>query len=138
MEDSASFPFLADASTPAGSLPFLTLTLRHETRSVEIQGLIDTGASVNVLPYDLGIRLGGSWNAEAPTIELTGNLARFKAQPLIVTVEVAHFGPIRMAFAWTKATDVPLILGQVNFFMEFDVCFFRSMNRFEVRPRSPA
>lgn len=39
---------------------------------------------------------------------------------------VASFPPVERAFAWTQATDVPMILGQVNFFVEFDVCFFRS------------
>ena len=29
----------------------------------------------------------------------------------------------------------PLLLGQVNFFMEFDVCLFRSGGSFEVRPK---
>jgi|GEM_PF-3158502 len=31
-----------------------------------------------------------------------------------------------------KAT---LILGQANFFLEFDVCFFRARSEFEVRPK---
>ncbi len=27
-------------------------------------------------------------------------------------------------------------LGQANFFMEFDICFFRSQLEFEIKPRS--
>ncbi|BAZ09747.1 hypothetical protein NIES4071_15570 [Calothrix sp. NIES-4071] len=30
---------------------------------------------------------------------------------------------------------LPLILGQANFFMEFDVCFYRSQKLFEVTPK---
>ncbi|WP_244913187.1 hypothetical protein [Phormidesmis priestleyi] len=37
---------------------------------------------------------------------------------------VGEFEPLQLVFAWTQATNVPLILGQVNFFMEFDVCFY--------------
>ncbi len=33
--------------------------------------------------------------------------------------------------------DIPLILGQTNFFMEFDVCFYRSKLEFEIKPTSP-
>jgi hypothetical protein len=33
---------------------------------------------------------------------------------------------------------VAMILGQVNFFMEFDVCFFRSQAAFEVTPKGKA
>jgi hypothetical protein len=32
--------------------------------------------------------------------------------------------------------NVPLILGQVNFFMEFDICFYRSQLQFEISPKS--
>jgi len=28
-----------------------------------------------------------------------------------------------------------LILGQTNFFLEFDVCFYRSKQEFEVKPK---
>ena len=41
-----------------------------------------------------------------------------------------------MAFAWAQSDAVGIILGQVNFFLEFDVCFFRSRASFEVRPKT--
>ncbi|CDM93534.1 hypothetical protein SPLC1_S050450 [Arthrospira platensis C1] len=40
-----------------------------------------------------------------------------------------------MVFAWTKNLDTSLILGQTNFFMEFEVCFYRSRMEFEVKPK---
>ena len=40
---------------------------------------------------------------------------------------------MRLAFAWTNSNDLPVILGQVNFFFEFDVCFLRSRLLFEIR-----
>ena len=108
----------------------------HEDQALEALGLVDTGSTVNVLPYHLGLQLGALWNPSDQALELTGNLAQFEARPLIVTAQVADYPPIRLAFAWTKAEQVPVILGQVNFFLEFDVCIFRSQGRFEVRPRS--
>jgi hypothetical protein len=45
---------------------------------------------------------------------------------------------VQLVFAWTKAVQVPLILGQVNFFMEFDVCFYRSQLYFAVSPKNKA
>lgn len=53
-----------------------------------------------------------------------------------VTAWVGEFEPVRLAFAWVKGKDVPLILGQTNFFMEFNVCFYRSKLEFEVMPKS--
>jgi len=47
--------------------------------------------------------------------------------------EIGDFPPVRLAF---ESNDVPLILGQMNFSMEFDVCFYRSQLEFEVKPRS--
>uniref|UniRef100_UPI0030DCF34B hypothetical protein n=1 Tax=Pseudanabaena sp. UWO311 TaxID=2487337 RepID=UPI0030DCF34B len=49
-----------------------------------------------------------------------------------MNAKVSDFEPARLVFAWTKAPNVPLILGQVNFFMQFDVCFYRSQLSFEV------
>ena len=43
---------------------------------------------------------------------------------------------MRLAFAWTRSDEVPLLLGQVNFFMEFDVCFYRSRYAFDLRPKN--
>jgi len=40
--------------------------------------------------------------------------------------------PVQLAFAWTAAREVPVIFGQLNFFMEFDVCFFRNELAFEL------
>lgn len=35
-----------------------------------------------------------------------------------------------------KTNNAPLILGQTNFFMEFEVCFYRFKLEFELKPRS--
>jgi len=39
-------------------------------------GLLDTGASVNVLPYNVGVQLGASWEEQRFSVTLAGNLAR--------------------------------------------------------------
>jgi hypothetical protein len=119
----------------ASSLPYLPLTLSHQGTALSVSGLLDTGATVNVLPYDIGRQLGAVWNQQTTPVHLTGNLARFEARVLIVSATVGGFVPVRLAFTWTRASDVPLILGQVNFFLEFDVCFFRSQKIFEVKPK---
>ena len=98
---------------------------------------MDSGATVNVLPYGLGVELGAVWDDSRATIRLAGNLGNFAAMPLAVNAEISGFPPVRLVFAWTQAENAPLILGQMNFFMEFDVCFFRSKLEFEVTPKSP-
>jgi hypothetical protein len=113
------------------SLPRLTFLLSLGSREVEVTGLADSGATVNVLPYEIGIRLGEIWDDSRPHIRLAGNLGNFPAIPLAATAKIGDFRPVRLMFAWVKA-DAPLILGQTNFFMEFDVCFYRSSLEFEI------
>jgi hypothetical protein len=117
------------------SLPRLPLILRYDKEIVHVVGLVDSGATVNVLPYQVGIELGAVWDDRKAVIRLTGNLGNVAAQPIFPTAEIGGFSPIRLAFAWSRSDDVPLLLGQMNFFMEFEVCFYRSRLEFEVKPR---
>lgn len=128
-----------DASHTARSLlPYLPITLRHGTHAVTVPGLLDTGSTVNVLPYNVGLQLGLVWEQQPTRVHLTGNLARLPARGVIVSGQVASFPPVELAFAWTQSTEVPVILGHVNFFMEFDVCFFGSQAAFEINPKHKA
>jgi hypothetical protein len=122
--------------TIASELAYLPIELSTVNGSVELQGLLDSGSTVNVLPYTIGLALGFSWEQQTIPIALTGSLSKVPAFGVIVTGKVASFPPVEMAFAWTQAANVPLLLGQVNFFMEFDVCFFRSQAIFEVKPKA--
>ncbi len=116
-------------------MPYLPLMLNLNDQFLNTEGLIDTGASVNVLPYELGLQLGLIWEDETLSVLLAGNLARFEARAIVVNAQVSSFPTVNLAFAWTQAAEVPLILGQANFLFEFEVCFFRARSEFEVRPK---
>lgn len=128
----------AASRTDGSRLAYLPITLSHGTNVLDVEGLLDTGSTVNVLPYAVGLQLGFVWEQQPTQVHLTGSLARLPARGVIVSGHVASFPPVELVFAWTQATEVPLILGQVNFFMEFDVCFFRSQAAFEVQPKGNA
>ena len=49
--------------------------------------------------------------------------------------EIGNLPAVKLAFAWVQRSGLPVILGQTNFFLEFDV-FYRSRLEFEVRPKS--
>jgi hypothetical protein len=63
MSDVASFLYTAvkNARGEIALRPLLSLTLTYGGTTVEATGLHDTGADVDVLPYHLGITLGGKW-----------------------------------------------------------------------------
>lgn len=63
------------------SLPRLPLTLRYAEQTIEVMGLVDSGAIVNVLPYEVGIQLGAQWEDQKATIPLAGNLGKQLAIP---------------------------------------------------------
>ena len=137
MRDALRFPFVAaDSALGEASLrPVLPIDLLLRGRTMATTGLLDTGSSVNVLPFGVGIALGAVWGEQATRLSLTGNLARYEARLLLLEAQVNPFPPVRLAFAWTAAENVPLLLGQVNFFMEFNVCFYRSELAFEIVPK---
>jgi hypothetical protein len=112
----------------------LTLIARQ---NLVTSGLVDGGAAVNVLPYALGSQLGFDWDQETRAIALSANLAAVEARVVVLSAVIGHFPPVRLAFAWARTDAIPVILGQVNFFLEFDICFFRSRGVFEVRPNHP-
>ena len=113
--------------------PILPIRLNANNRVLDAVGLIDSGADVNVLPHGAGLALGFAWESQKPLSRLSGNLGRYESRGVAITVQVASFAPVRLVFAWTQTQDAPLILGQVNFFTEFEVCFFQAKGTFEVR-----
>ena len=129
------FPYTVTAPTQNefDSLPRLPLTLQIDRHRVEAVGLVDSGATVNVLPYDIGLQLGELWEDRKAIIKLAGNLGGFAAQPVFAMATIGDLAPIRLVFAWTRSNSVSLILGQMNFFMEFEVCFFRKQREFEIK-----
>jgi aspartyl protease len=137
MSQAEQYPFVTmDPTLGAASLlPYLPVMLTFRQRSVSVMGLLDSAATVNVLPSDVGRQLGAVWEEQTTAVQLTGNLAQQEARVLVVSATVGKFAPVRLAFAWTQSNAVPVLLGQVNFFMEFDVCLFRSRSLFEVKPK---
>lgn len=48
---------------------------------------------------------------------------------------VEEFPTVELAFAWTRDRNAPLVLGQMNFFLEFNVCFYCADLVFEISPK---
>jgi hypothetical protein len=119
-----------------GKSPYLPLTLTYGEQSIATAGLLDTGSSINVLPYNIGLQLGAIWENQRVPVPLAGNLARFEARALLLRAKVDQFAPVDLAFAWTQNPNAPLLLGHMNFFLLFDVCFYRADVAFEITQRS--
>lgn len=137
MRDAQQFSFLEgfDAFGVPDALPQLPLSLTYRGVAIEGSALLDTGASVNVLPHSMGTELGAVWEEQTTSVTLAGNLAAVEARGLLVSAQIGDFAPVRLVFVWSSSDDVPFLMGRMNFFLEFDVCFYRSQLIFEVRPK---
>lgn len=56
MPSTIEFPFSDDEA-----LPTIPIALSHAGFSVSANALLDTGSTVNLLPYDIGLQLGAIW-----------------------------------------------------------------------------
>lgn len=106
-------------------MPFVSLTLSYQDRSIEVSALVDSGASVSVLPYDVGLELGLNWEAQKVPAPLWVNVKDAQAWGVVVTGRINPFPQFPLVFAWTRKTsqEVPILLGQTNFFQTFKVLF---------------
>ncbi len=100
----------------ASALPYVPIVFGHGEREMAVSGLVDSGTTLNVLSYDLGLQLGAVWEQQTVPVALAGNLTDAEARAIVLTVRIGRFAPVRLAFAWTRAASnrVPLILGQVQ------------------------
>ena len=88
MRNAEQYPFVSiDIALGEASLrPYLPLTLIDQRSSVTASDLLDTGASVNLLPYLVGIELGYVWERQTTALSLTGNLPQYEARVVLVQV----------------------------------------------------
>lgn len=117
------------------SVPRVPLILQANKRQLETNALVDSGAMVSVMPFDMGKQLGMRWNEREAKVNLGGIARGSGSMPILVSARIGDYAPVDLMFAWTKRNDVPLILGQVDFFMYFRVCFERYNLEFEITPR---
>jgi len=131
------FPYVQMAADQTSLSPRLPIELRLNGHAMRVQALVDTGSTVNVLPYSVGIALGAVWEEQKTQVRLAGNLAQVEARGLLVTGFLPDVTPepFDLVFAWANSPQVPLLLGQINFFMTFNVCFYRAEAAFEVSAR---
>src|SRR5437870_5263936 len=89
-------------------MPYVPIKLINKGLSVEKMALVDSGATINVLPYQLGIDLGFDWDNKKANIPLGGILAHHLAIGVVLIGVINSSDLVPLAFAWSN-TDTPLI-----------------------------
>jgi hypothetical protein len=118
---------------PVG-MPLIELRLANAAYRTTASALVDSGAALNILPFDIGIELGLNWEQQTFSLDLGGTLSGTQAYAVLLKAELAPFEPVDLAFAWVarSSSNVRLLLGQVNFFQVFDVHFYGQQQMFEI------
>lgn len=123
------------AALPGSMMPRLTLHVFSEDHAVQLSGIVDSGSATNLLPYEVGRSLGFDWNRQRRLGRLAGGLSNVESRAVSVLAsfpEIVGANEIPLIFAQANSNEVPVLLGQTNFFMEFNACFYHSQNYFEV------
>jgi len=133
----ATFPYVQQnpAFGIAGYMPCMPIELQFGSNFAAVYGLVDSGSAVSVLPYGIGLQLGAQWNQLPIAPPLGGSLSASPARGVFMKAVIPPFPPQILYFAWSRDPNVPLLLGQSDFFMFYDVCFHRSQLFFEVQPK---
>lgn len=131
--NSQRFPYTPHSQFPVG-LPLVDIQLSHKATTITVPAVVDSGAALNILPYDIGLSLNLDWDNQAYALDLGGILTGTQAYAILLQAEIEPFPPLKLAFAWINrpGNEVRTLLGQVNFFQEFDVYFYGSQKAFEI------
>jgi hypothetical protein len=135
----ARFPFVPFGSGgPVSDLtPLLPIRLERDQTSLDVVAIVDSGASVSVLPWSVGLRFGVDWDSLNVPCSVGGSAGGVPGKILAVYETVAPFPTVPLAFSWVKSDTIPIILGQTNFFLNFDMFFYRAQRYFEIQPATP-
>jgi hypothetical protein len=112
--------------------PLITIQLLGKTKVIQGETLVDSGADICVLPYQLGLDLGFVWEKQIKSVPLSGVFASYETRTILV--RISDFAEVPLIFAWSNAPTMRLILGQTNFFNRFNITFRLAENIFEITP----
>ena len=135
--NSYRFSYTPHPQFPVG-IPLINILLSYNATSVNVPAIVDSGAALNILPYDIGMALNLNWDNQTFPLDLGGILTGTQAYAVLLQAKIESFPSFKLAFAWINkpSTEVRVLLGQVNFFQEFDVHFYGRQKAFEISLRT--
>lgn len=120
----------------SGGMPIIIVRLSRSGRELSVPAIVDSGAALNILPYDYGLKLGLIWEEQRLLLPVGGLLQGAEAYAVSAQTAIDPFLPVSLAFAWINksSSEIRMLLGQVNFFQYFRVIFEGYRSAFEIAP----
>jgi len=113
MPDRVTFPY-ERVLTPIGFvwIPVARVQIAHGNARFELDMIIDTGADLTMIPYEVGVSLGFE-RGRTHASSLNGIAG---GTPYLLKKAVLTIGPFRALsrIAWAQRDDVPLLLGRTD------------------------
>jgi hypothetical protein len=115
-------------------IPLVSIQLAYDATTITVPAVVDSGSALNILPRDIGLSLNLDWDNQTYPLDLGGILSGTQAYAVLLQAKIEPFPPLKLAFAWINkpSTEVRVLLGQVNFFQEYDVHFYGHQKAFEI------
>lgn len=133
----AIYPYIKRHPSHLVPSPVLPFRVERNGVKLDLTGIVDSGAMLSVLPYDVGSQFGVPWASLTSSTTIGGVAGGVPARFISFETTIASFPPITLIFAWAQSNTVPILLGHVQFFLEFEVCFFADNGTFQVRSNTP-
>lgn len=136
MPNNLSFPYTAVRLT-GGQIfhrPLLPIQLSGAGKTIQYTALVDSGADISVMPHNTGLELGLVWEEQVNPLRLGGAVASHETRIIAVKSLIGNLSEVPLIFAWSSLQNIPLVLGQTNFFNRFNITFRLSENLFEITP----
>ncbi len=124
------FPFVTKPSIRYGTLyiPIAKISVQTTQGFEAVSFLIDSGADLTVISYDLGRRAGWTISEEDTILQLAGitGESSFVEREIGMIIGAHRF---RCRVAWAQDPNVTDVLGRLNIFDFFNIEFQQSKRR---------
>jgi hypothetical protein len=118
------FPFKPIETEQLGVIfrPVATVNLKGPENEVPTEMIVDSGADISIIPFELGSYLGLQIEKNEDVKSLGGIAGGIPVVYRHIKMEIDEL-VISAKIAWSLIEDVPAILGRLNIFDEFDIEF---------------
>lgn len=113
-------------------VPTVTVEIKYQESSLSCEMLVDAGAYLSMIPYQVGIELGLTISNDE-VMEAGG--AGGASIPHVVKEVELQIGAysIQSRIGWALTDEIPLLLGRLDVFDEFDIEFSQSRHKITFR-----
>jgi len=75
-------------------MPVVNVCLAHHEKVISVPALVDSGAALNILPFDHGLRLGFKWEDQRLKLPMGGLLMGAESYAVLVKSTIEPFPTI--------------------------------------------